>query len=143
MFLRNMERSVFLNWGSPLIAKIVLVLYAMSLFISSQASPASHHPSTETTIYIIRHGEKPSDGSDGLTRKGKLRAQCVKRVLMSIPDYCAWLTISSQIFGAGSGYNIDYIISPVFRGEKFKRPYDTVLPLAKHLGIEIDAHWYV
>lgn len=33
-----------------------------------------------TNVYIIRHGEKPADGSEGLTRKGRLRAQCVKRV---------------------------------------------------------------
>jgi hypothetical protein len=34
-------------------------------------------------------------------------------------------------------------MTPDFEGEKYKRPYDTVLPLAKYLGIKIDKHWFV
>jgi len=74
-------------------------------------------------VYLIRHGEKPSDGSGGLTRKGRLRAQCLRR-----------------LFGPNSKYQIDYIIAPDFSGERHRRAYDTVLPLAKHLGIKIDKH---
>ncbi|KAL3956750.1 hypothetical protein ACCO45_009596 [Purpureocillium lilacinum] len=45
------------------------------------------------TVYLIRHGEKPADGGDGLSEKGKQRAQCLR-----------------QVFGAGSPYNIGYIM---------------------------------
>lgn len=46
------------------------------------------------TVYLIRHGEKPADGGDGLSEKGKQRAQCLR-----------------QVFGAGSPYNIGYIMA--------------------------------
>jgi len=78
---------------------------------------------TESTIYLIRHAEKPSDGSDGLTRKGRLRAQCLRK-----------------LFGPSSQYKIDYIIAPGYKGEKYRRAYDTVLPLSRELGIKIDKH---
>ena len=46
------------------------------------------------TVYLIRHGEKPADGGDGLTAQGMQRAQCLRTV-----------------FGASSQYNIGYIIA--------------------------------
>jgi len=46
------------------------------------------------TVYLIRHGEKPADGSNGLTAQGMQRAQCLRTV-----------------FGASSQYNIGYIIA--------------------------------
>jgi hypothetical protein len=46
-----------------------------------------------------------------------------------------------QLFGASAKYHIDYIMAPKFNGEKYRRSYDTVLPLANHLGIKIDKHW--
>ena len=46
------------------------------------------------TVYLIRHGEKPSDGSNGLSTKGKQRAQCLRNV-----------------FSSSSNYNIGYIIA--------------------------------
>ena len=49
---------------------------------------------TAQTVYLIRHGEKPSDGSNGLSAQGEERAQCLRTV-----------------FGASSGYNIDYIMA--------------------------------
>lgn len=48
----------------------------------------------QNTVYLIRHGEKPSDGSDGLSAQGLQRAQCLRNV-----------------FGASSSYNIGYIIA--------------------------------
>ncbi|KAK3673462.1 hypothetical protein LTR78_006696 [Recurvomyces mirabilis] len=36
--------------------------------------------SAQATVYLIRHGEKPSDGSNGLTAQGKERAQCLRNV---------------------------------------------------------------
>ncbi len=46
------------------------------------------------TVYLIRHGEKPDDGGNGLTTQGEQRAQCLRNV-----------------FGASSQYNIRYIIA--------------------------------
>lgn len=46
------------------------------------------------TVYLIRHGEKPDDGSTGLSAQGEDRAQCLR-----------------QVFGASSGYNIGYIMA--------------------------------
>jgi hypothetical protein len=46
------------------------------------------------TVYLIRHGEKPADGSNGLNSQGQQRAQCLKNV-----------------FGRSSGYNIGYILA--------------------------------
>lgn len=50
------------------------------------------------TAYFIRHGEKPSDGSNGLNTQGEARAQCLRKV-----------------FGAGSGYNITYIMAQAYK----------------------------
>jgi hypothetical protein len=48
----------------------------------------------ETTVYLIRHGEKPDDGGIGLSIQGEDWAQCLR-----------------QVFGASSGYNIGYIMA--------------------------------
>lgn len=45
-------------------------------------------------VYMIRHGEKPSDGGDGLSAQGQQRAQCL-----------------TSVFGPNSSYNIDYILA--------------------------------
>jgi hypothetical protein len=46
------------------------------------------------TVYLIRHGEKPADGSNGLNAKGLQRAQCLRTV-----------------FASSSSYDISYIIA--------------------------------
>jgi hypothetical protein len=46
------------------------------------------------TVYLIRHGEKPSDGGTGLSAQGLERAQCLRNV-----------------FGSASSYNIGYIMA--------------------------------
>jgi hypothetical protein len=46
------------------------------------------------TVYLIRHGEKPSDGNNGLSAEGVQRAQCLR-----------------DVFGSSSAYNIGYIIA--------------------------------
>ena len=48
----------------------------------------------QQTIYLIRHGEKPSNGSNGLSAEGVERSQCLRTV-----------------FGNSSDYNIGYIIA--------------------------------
>jgi hypothetical protein len=46
------------------------------------------------TVYLIRHGEKPADGSNGLSAQGMQRAQCLRNV-----------------FGLSSQYKIGYMIA--------------------------------
>ncbi|CAL5869046.1 uncharacterized protein PFLUO_LOCUS3274 [Penicillium psychrofluorescens] len=75
----------------------------------------------QSTVYLIRHGEKPSSG-DGLDSQGEERAQCLVNV-----------------FAANSSYNIGHIMAetPQSDGSQ-QRPYDTVLPLANSLGLTVD-----
>jgi hypothetical protein len=110
--------------------------YLLVPFLASLAA-------AQGTVYLIRHGEKPSDGGNGLSAQGMQRAQCLRNV-----------------FGASSGYNIGYIIaeqpkssqssrcsSPdptsksltiLLTGGKRARPLDTVQPLANDLGLTPD-----
>lgn len=92
------------------------------------------------TVYFIRHGEKPADGSTGLSPQGQQRAQCLRGV-----------------FGASSQYNIGYIMAEtpskgipwnsvhiyndlltLLQDGSHDRPYETVAPLAADLGITVD-----
>ncbi|KAI8945240.1 hypothetical protein F4801DRAFT_140415 [Xylaria longipes] len=74
------------------------------------------------TVYLIRHGEKPSDDGTGLSAQGEQRAQCLRNV-----------------FGASSKYNIGYILAQTPKDDgKRNRPYLTVKPLADDLGLTVD-----
>lgn len=56
--------------------------------------------SAQSTVFLIRHGEKPSDDSDpNLSAQGLQRAQCLRNV-----------------FGASSSYDIGYIIAEKPKG---------------------------
>lgn len=48
----------------------------------------------DPTVYLIRHGEKPSDGGNGLNAQGLERAQCLR-----------------EVFGKNSEYNITHIMA--------------------------------
>jgi hypothetical protein len=78
-----------------------------------------------TNILIIRHGEKPYDGSDGLTLSGQARAQAY---VSYFQNYC----IESEplqftaLFAAASS-------------KTSRRPRLTLEPLAQSLGLAIDA----
>ncbi|RDL31194.1 uncharacterized protein BP5553_09983 [Venustampulla echinocandica] len=78
--------------------------------------------SASQTVYLIRHGEKPADGGDGLNIQGQQRAQCLRNV-----------------FGSASQYNIGYIIAeqPKSSGKR-TRPLLTVQPVATDLGLTVD-----
>ncbi|KAF4633747.1 hypothetical protein G7Y89_g4369 [Cudoniella acicularis] len=78
--------------------------------------------SAKQTVYLIRHGEKPADGGNGLTIQGQQRAQCLRTV-----------------FGASSQYDIGYIIAqkPKADGSR-ERPLLTVQPVATDLGLTVD-----
>ncbi|GIK03809.1 hypothetical protein Aspvir_007883 [Aspergillus viridinutans] len=74
------------------------------------------------TVYLIRHGEKPSDGGNGLSAQGLERAQCLRTV-----------------FGSASSYNIGYIMAQTPKSDGSRaRPYETVEPLAEDLGLTVD-----
>lgn len=92
----------------------------------------------KSSIYFIRHGEKPKDGAKRLSVLGKKRAQCLR-----------------DVFGRRGGghkgkhrsknrgfYDVGYILTQNYDpvdGSR-SRPYDTVKPLAKDLGLRIDHH---
>ena len=73
------------------------------------------------TVHLIRHGEKPSDGGDGLSAQGEQRAQCLRTV-----------------FGASSNYNVGHIIAeqPKPSWSSLSRLKDS--PLSPSLGMEVN-----
>ncbi|KAE8144741.1 phosphoglycerate mutase family protein [Aspergillus avenaceus] len=96
---------------------LLLRLYLLSLlYILSYASDTP-------TVYLIRHGEKSGDPLDsGLNPDGSKRAECIRNV-----------------FGAGSPYDIGYIMAPYINKKgQHRRSYETVLPLANDLGLTVD-----
>lgn len=85
------------------------MMQVLSVLLSLLASTA-----TAQTVYLIRHGEKPADGSNGLTAQGMQRAQCLRNV-----------------FGASSQYHIGYIIAEQPKSSKsplFESPTSPDLP---------------
>lgn len=66
---------------------------ATSLLLLSAAVAVRASSSSEPTVYLIRHGEKPDSGN-GLSTEGLERAQCLRTV-----------------FGASSAYDIGYIMA--------------------------------
>ncbi|PHH88920.1 hypothetical protein CDD83_6882 [Cordyceps sp. RAO-2017] len=95
------------------------LLYFLLLIGSALALAKRHKP----TVYFIRHGEKPEDRDDPtLSPRGAQRAQCIRKV-----------------FDSSSEYNIGHIMAetPKSNGRR-QRPYMTVAPLARDLGLEVD-----
>jgi broad specificity phosphatase PhoE len=80
-----------------------------------------------TNILIIRHGEKPFDGSDGLTPAGQARAQAYISYFQNYiidSEPIKW----TALFAAASS-------------KTSRRPLLTLEPLAKTLGLPIDAKY--
>lgn len=117
------------------VLKMLLPYYLLAAAAAVMASP---------TVYLIRHGEKPDDGGNGLSAQGVQRAQCLR-----------------SVFGKDSKYNIGYIMAQTPKksmfdnkrpivpdkcksltitatGGKRTRPYETVRPLADDLGLTVD-----
>ncbi|RHZ55897.1 hypothetical protein CDV55_102166 [Aspergillus turcosus] len=94
----------------------LLVLVLASLLINPTVAG-------QPTVYIIRHGEKSGDPEDsGLNADGFRRAECLR-----------------DVFGVNSTFDIGYIVAPrPNRYGQHRRSFETVLPLAIDLGLEVD-----
>ncbi|KAF9899584.1 hypothetical protein EC991_008597 [Linnemannia zychae] len=98
------------------------VLFTLAVATFGALAATTPTSTTMPTVYLIRHGEKPSDGSVGLSATGIQRSQCLRTV-----------------FGNSSQYNIGYIMAQQFDSAGNQaRPYLTVQPLAADLGLTID-----
>lgn len=75
------------------------------MLFSSLLLPLLSATAIAQTVYLIRHGEKPSDGGQGLSAQGVQRSQCLRNV-----------------FGASSQYNIGYILAEQPQSSKLKAP---------------------
>lgn len=93
------------------------------------------------TVYLIRHGEKPADGGDGLNAQGMQRAQCLRTVFGNSSSYNIGKIIAEQPKSSitpSSCSPSNEIETNWTQGGKRARPRDTVLPLANDLGLTID-----
>ena len=75
--------------------------------------------SLKQTVYLIRHGEKPSSG-DNLSPRGYQRANCLL-----------------GHFGTGSSYNISHLFAC---DDCSHRSVETITPLSKNISVKIDTH---
>ena len=57
--------------------------FALTWTLLAAAGLAAASP----TVYLIRHGEKPSDGGNGLNAQGLERAQCLRSVFDKSSEY--------------------------------------------------------
>lgn len=72
----------------------MFVFFPSLLVLSLAASTLAY----KETVYLIRHGEKPADGSNGLNAEGMQRAQCIR-----------------DVFGNSSSYNIGWVLPTPLR----------------------------
>ncbi|KAE8443537.1 hypothetical protein EG329_001777 [Mollisiaceae sp. DMI_Dod_QoI] len=102
--------------------------------------------SAQSTVYLIRHGEKPADGSDGLSAQGVERAQCLRTVFGSSSSYDIEYIIAEQPKSSQchstpptlSMYEGNILMNSYELGGARTRPLETVQPLANDLGLSVD-----
>lgn len=83
-----------------------------------------------TRVMIIRHAEKPTDPTDPhLSPVGYQRAEALKNIFTLHPEY-AVPRPPDKLFAAG------YI-----PGESSLRSFETLVPLAAHLNLNISERW--
>lgn len=75
---------------------------AMQFFRLTSAFALLSVATAEPTVYLIRHGEKPADGGNGLNAVGMQRAQCLR-----------------SVFGATSGYQITHIMAQTPKSSRY------------------------
>lgn len=102
------------------------LVFAGALFLCTAVHAAMQKrgdDDVKAKIYLIRHGEKVSDDVVGLSADGRRRAQCL-----------------ANLFSQGNK-KVDAIITQDYKSDGRRiRPYDTVKPLARRLGLTIDHH---
>ena len=95
----------------------------------------------QATVYLIRHGEKPSSGN-GLTAQGEQRAQCLTGVFGPDSDYdIGHIMAETPQSGKMISHRLRLLASTYTELRKDgsqQRPYDTVEPLAQELDLAID-----
>lgn len=104
---------------------LAVVVFALALCVHTAAVPyVLRTPNTHgAQVYLIRHGEKVDDDHIGLSPEGEERADCVQRLFSE------------------NALKVDAIFTQDYKPNgKRIRPYDTVKPLADHLGLPIDHH---
>ena len=94
------------------------LLFIILLSLAELKAPLK---SSSQVIILIRHGEKISDDYTDLSPEGQARADCLPELFTK--------------------NNIGYVPTKIYankRSDTSTRPYDTVTPLAKALGLEIE-----
>ena len=66
-----------------LLSSAALVALSTLLLSFSGSVLCKKAPKISNTVYLIRHGEKPADGGQGLSPQGEERAQCLTSVCVS------------------------------------------------------------
>jgi hypothetical protein len=104
-----------------LFALLALLLVTLSVGLSADA------PVRPKTILVIRHAEKPASGPD-LSPQGFERAEALPALFQKSDSRPEPFPTPDFIFATESSSSPD----------KSKRPVETVQPLAKKLGLDID-----
>ncbi|PRP76033.1 phosphoglycerate mutase family protein [Planoprotostelium fungivorum] len=114
--------SLYLGANSPSLPFFQKPINMNTRFVILLAILAlSYAQQSQQLVYLIRHGEKPENGT-GLSPAGVARSQCLPNV-----------------FGTKSLYNIGYIMAQEYKKDGGRdRPFLTVSPLAKSLGLKVD-----
>jgi broad specificity phosphatase PhoE len=102
----------------------LFVIPALGLFLPARAADDMTRPAH---VLIIRHGEKPADAdSPDLTAEGKERAEALDRLFKKSDDRPEPFPTPDFIFAAKDS-------------KKSHRPTATAAPLAKKLGLTVNA----
>lgn len=111
----------------------------LQVVLAAQAQLVLSKPS-KPTVFFIRHGEKPASG-DGLSTDGLQRAQCLRNVFAKNSSFHIDLIIAQRPQPGNllllASTRSKLLTTP--DGSR-KRPYDTVLPLSRDLGLKVDTH---
>jgi hypothetical protein len=106
-----------------LATRLALLLMSVLLLPMAAAAKHDHGGLADTTVLIIRHAEKPQEGS-GLTPEGEARAE-------------AYVKYFQRFSVNGESVRPDTLIAAADSSES-QRPRLTLEPLGKALGLSID-----